>query len=71
MWKVIYVASRPAQTARLVRALSDAGLTCRTRHVGDAAAGADEIMVIEDEVEDAQAVLARSVVQEDRGERGG
>jgi hypothetical protein len=66
VWKVIYVASHPDRLRRLTRALDEAGLAWRTRRVGGAQAGGDEVMVLEGELAEAQAVLAR-VIAEDAG----
>jgi hypothetical protein len=59
MWKVIYVTSQGTQVARVARALEAAGLLCQIRQVGTG--GTAEIMVSASEVEEAQAVLARTM----------
>ena len=59
MWKVIYVAARAEQADRVIGALSAAGVACRTRQVGQPQAGGREIMVSDEELEEAQSVLVR------------
>lgn len=60
MWKVICVAVDRDEAARLLAALTDAGLACRARPLGEGV-GTQEIMVSEAELEEAQGVVLRAM----------